>query len=310
MPDIGQPSETAKNSPNEIRDGVVSDSTRFPGGFIDEQITESGAPLQITGQFEVTTATHTRTFSVSPRITSARSIAVSSDGSRIHVLDSGGTDIVQYNLSTAFDVSTASVDDFINVQIQDDNPQGLVFRPDGSQMYVAGTRNDKVFEFSLSTGFNISTASFTQSFDVSTQTNQMKSVAIASDGTRLYTAGDKNVNVYQYDLSTAFDVSTASFNTSFDVQPQASDPKGVAFSDDGNLMYVVDTSADTAFEYSLSTAFDISTASFVSQLDVSSEDTDPAGLTFKPDGDQLYLVGDSDDNVYQYTVGVVGKEFV
>jgi len=47
MPDIGQPSASDKNDPDEIRDGVVTDSTRFPGGFIDQRITESGASVAV-----------------------------------------------------------------------------------------------------------------------------------------------------------------------------------------------------------------------------------------------------------------------
>ena len=51
-------------------------------------------------------------------------------------------------------------------------------------------------------------------------------------------------NVYSYNLSTGFDVSTASFSQSFSVASQDTDPKDIAFNSDGTPDKAVDPSDD------------------------------------------------------------------
>jgi len=308
MPDIGQPSASDKNSDAEIRDAIVSDATRFPGGFIDEQITEAGAAVQIVGQFQLTTASFFQSFDVSTQDSIATGLTFNPDGSQLYVVGSSNSNAYQYSLSTAFDVTTASFVRSFDVSPQDTKPRGVVFKPDGSQLYLVGTGNNNVYQYGLSTAFDISTASFSQSFNVSPQDTNQQGLFLKPDGSQLYVVGAVNEDVYQYGLSTAFDISTASFSQSFNVSPQDGVPTGVVFKPDGSQLYVVGSTNNNVYQYSLSTAFDVTTASFVRSFDVSAQDTNPQGLVFKPDGSQLYVVGNSNSNVSQYTVGFVGAE--
>jgi len=308
MPDIGQPSETDKNSPDEIRDGVVSDATRFPGGFIDEQITEAGAAVQIVGQFQLNNASFVQSFDVSSQDTDPPGLAFKPDGSQMYVAGDDNDSVFQYSLSTGYNISTASFVQSLDVSPQDTDPQGLAFKPDGSRLYFVGDLNDNVYQYSLSTAYDVSTASFVQSFDIGTQDTDPKGLTVRPDGSQLYVVGNGTDNIYQYGLSTAFDISTATFSQSFDVSPQDTTPTGMAFKPDGSQLYVVGNSNDNVYQYRLSTAFDISTASFVRSFDVSPQDATPEGLAFKPDGSQLYVVGGSNGNVYQYAVGFVGSQ--
>jgi len=198
-PDINNPGGV-KNAPDEIRDGVVSDATRFPGGFIDEQITEAGAPVQIVGQFQLNNASLSQSFDVSPQGTSPQGLTFKPDGSQMYVVGSGSDNVSQYGLSTAFDVSTASVSQSLDVSPQDADPTGLTIKPDGSELYIVGNSNDKVYQYGLSTAFNISTASFSQSFDVSPQDDRPGGLVFKPDGSQLYVVGNRNDNVYQYRL--------------------------------------------------------------------------------------------------------------
>ena len=65
----------------------------------------------------------------------------------------------------------------------------------------------------------------------------------------------------------------------------------MAFSNDGTKMFVVGTREDAINQYTLSTAFDLSTANFTTAI--SSQDTDPAGMTFSNDGAKMFVVGES-----------------
>jgi len=308
MPDIGQPSASDKNSDDEIRDAVVSDATRFPGGFIDQQITEAGAAIQIVGQFQINNASFVQSFNVSPQDTLPIGLAFKPDGSQLYVIGTGSLSVHQYSLSTAYDISTASFSRSFSVSSQDTSPQGLTFKPDGSQMYVTGRVNDSVYQYALSTAFDISTASFSQSFSVSSQDGVPAGLVFKPDGSQLFVVGRGNSSVFQYGLSTAYDISTASFSQSFDVSSQDGRPEGLDLNPDGSQLYVVGRGNDSVYQYGLSTAFDISTASFSRSFSVSPQDTFPTGLVFKPDGSQLYVTGNSNDSVYQYAVGFVGAE--
>jgi len=306
-PNINNPGGV-KNDPDEIRDGVVTDATRFPGGFIDEQITEAGAPVQIVGKFQLNAVSLTDTFGVGSQDSRPTGLTFRPDGTQMYLTGNSNDDLIQYSLSTAFDVSTASFDLSFNVSARDGTPEGIALKPDGTQLYFIGSDNNNVYQYSLSTAFDISTRSFVRSFDVSTQDGGPSGLAFKPDGSRLYVSGNNNDDIYQYNLSTAFDISTASFIQAFDVGTQEPAPTGLTFKPDGSQMYVTGTSNDNAYQYSLSTAFDISTASFTQSFDVSTQDTRPQEIAFSPDGSRLYISGKATDTIYQYAVGLVGAE--
>ena len=173
--------------------------------------------------------------------------------------------VYQYTLSTAFSVSTASYGSVsFSVSSQDLDPQGLAFNNDGTKMYVVGSGSDTVYQYTLATAFDLSTASYASlSFSVASQEAFPTELAFNNDGTKMYVIGDANNSVFQYSLSTAFDVSTASYDSvSFSVSSQDSDPQGLAFNTDGTKMYVVGRTTYTVYRYTLSTAFNLSTASY------------------------------------------------
>ena len=65
----------------------------------------------------------------------------------------------------------------------------------------------------------------------------------------------------------------ASFVDSFDVSGQDATPRGLTFNNDGTKMFVVGNAGDDINEYTLTTGFDVSSATFVDSLDVSDQDT-------------------------------------
>ena len=245
-------------------------------------------------------------FDVSSEDSNPESVAFNTTGTRMFVVGSGFSDSVhQYNLTTAFDVTTASVTDSFDVSAQDEGPTSLTFNDDGTIMYVVGRNNDKVYQYNLGTGFDLSTASFFNSFDVSSEDIDPRGASFNTSGTRLFVVGDDSDKVYQYNLSTAFDITTASFTTgdSFDVSLEDSSPQGVAFNDTGSRMFVVGNSSNSVHQYNLGTNFDITTATFSGKsFDASSDDTNLRGVTFNDDGTRMYLVGTDNDLVHQYNL--------
>ena len=120
--------------------------------------------------------------------------------------------IIDYQTATGYDLSSASYDSVsFSVAPQDANPSDIFFKPDGTKMYVLGYGNDTVYQYSLSTAWVVSSASYDSvSFSVNSQEVSPSAMFFKPDGTKMYVLGQSNSIVYQYSLSTAWVVSSAS----------------------------------------------------------------------------------------------------
>ena len=222
------------------------------------------------------------------------------DGTTMYVVGSSGDAVYEYSLSSAWDITTASYVQNFSVSTQEASPTGVFFKADGTKMYVVGVTGDDVNEYSLSSAWDISTASYVQNFSVATEEINPAGVFFKSDGTKMYVAGGIGDDINEYSLSSAWDISTASYVQNFSVTAQEIEPTDVFFKPGGTKMYIVGSYGDDVNEYSLSSAWDISTASYVQNFSVAAQDTSPRGLFFKPDGTKMYILGDSRDAVFSY----------
>jgi len=233
------------------------------------------------------------------------------DGTKFYIADNGGDSIDQYNLSTAWDISTAAyANKTLSVSSQDTVPQSVAFKLDGTKMFLIGGANDSVYSYSLSTAWDISTASYDSStFSFSTQTTDVSSFFVTSDGTKIfvisYSTSASVAVAYQYSLSTGWDLSTTSYDSkSFSVYSQETVPRGIALNPDGTKLYILGNQNDSVYQYSLSTAHDISTASYDSvsfNVNTATGGDNQYGILFKPDGTKMYSVSISNDRIYQYS---------
>ena len=212
----------------------------------------------IVGTFDISTAAFVDAFSVQSQEPRPTGMTFSSDGTKMFVVGINGTGINEYALATAFDVSTATfASPPFDVSSQETHPTGMAFSSDGTKMFVVGTSGGDVNEYALSEAFDLSTAtSSNSSFDVSPQEREPTGVAFSNDGAKMFVVGLIGANVTEYDLATAFGVSTAtSSNSSFSVSSQDLSPTGVAFSSDGAKMFVVGSYGDNINEYALSSVY-------------------------------------------------------
>ena len=244
-------------------------------------------------------------FSVASQETTPFDIKFNNSGTKMYVVGISSSSVLQYSLSTAYDLSTASYDSVsFSVASQQGFVTGFSFNTDGTKMYVVGQSPLSVFQYSLSTGFDVSTASYDSvSFSVSSQDTGANGVAFNDTGSKMYIVGSTTNSVYQYSLSTAYDLSTASYDSvSFSVSTQTNTPYGITFSGSGSKMFIVETDNDSVFQYTLSTPYDLSTASYNSvNFSVASQDTLPYGITFSGDGAKMYITGDTSNTIYQYS---------
>ena len=206
--------------------------------------------------------------------------------------------------SNAFDISTATYSSTFSVASQDTDPTGLAFNSDGSKMYVVGNSANAIHEYALSTAFDVSTASFSHSFSTTAHTTSPSGITFKPDGTIMYVSEAYNSAILQYALSTAFNVSTATYTQTYNVSTQEADVRGVAFNSDGTKMFIIGIGGDDVNEYALSTAYDISTATYTQNFSVAAQDANPEDLVFNSDGTKMWIVGGAQVvNAYTLTTG-------
>ena len=224
----------------------------------------------LSSPFDASTASFVHSLNVSAQESDPRDVAFSSDGARMFVVGAAGDAVSEYSLSPPFDASTATFVDATSVSAQNSFPTGMAFSSDGARMFVTGVVASNVNEYSLSSPFDASTASFVHSLDVSAQESGPSGMAFSSDGARMFVVGSGGDAVHEYALSAPFDASTASFVHSLNVSAQDSFPTGMAFSSDGARMFVMGGDESSVNEYALSSVYPITNTSPVfvsSELD-------------------------------------------
>ena len=231
-------------------------------------------------------------------------LAFSTDGTKMYVVGAQTDSVHQYTLATAWNVSTATYASLsISIAAQDTDPRGLAFSSDGTKMYMVGAATDTVYQYTLATAWDLSTATYASlSKSIAAQELTPTELAFSSDGTKMYILGDVNLNVFQYTLSTPFNVSTATYaSVYFYVGAQDGTATGLAFSSDGTRMFIIGSANDTVHQYTLSTAWNVGTATYASlSFNVFDQEWTPQAVVFSSDGTKMYVVGTYFDTVYQY----------
>lgn len=118
-----------------------------------------------------------------------------------------GWAIYQYTLNTAWDISSASYTSKSYTFLY--APGSSSFSTDGTKLYIVGNTDDMVHQYTLGTAWDISTATdSTKNCFVGTEISTPHELALNSDGTKMYIAGDSETTIHQYNFGTAWDVST------------------------------------------------------------------------------------------------------
>lgn len=224
------------------------------------------------------------------------------DGTKAYYVNNSVDQVVELTMSTAWDIPNMVSNDTFSVTGQASYPTDVYFDTTGTKMYVADNSSDGVYQYTLSTAWDLTTASYAdKSFSASLDTyaeDSLYSVMLSNDGTKLYTSGYRHGAVVEHDMSTAWDVSTASnigvrqaSSGNYYFASGVSMDRGIHFKPDGTKMY--HSAYNALKQYTLSTAWDLTTATAGSDLDVSSYSSfNMKGIFFKPDGTKMYSVTD------------------
>ena len=216
-------------------------------------------------------------------------VAKASDGVRKIAKNNSGT--WQYNndagttVSVGYDLSNASYTTISPLLAQSEGYEYMHFKPDGTKVWIGGPNQDTIYEYDLSTGFDLSTISYGRSFAFSTS-SQSQGFFMKSDGTRAYIS-DYTSDIFQLDLSTAWDITTASYSSVVLNLGSGNYSKDIYIKSDGTKLYNV-ANNNVMKQFTMATPWDLSTATLDHTVTLADSFT-YGSITFNSDGTILFI---------------------
>jgi hypothetical protein len=199
------------------------------------------------------------------------------DGTNLFTINPGGTGagmVYRYSMSTPNDLLSLNTtfNQSFNASAQvAGNAHTILFRPNGLQMFIFAYASGfaQVFVYNLSTAWSISTATYSGTsftFDLGSFPNY---AAFKDDGTAVYIGNTSQIR--QYTLGTAWTFTSVTTAHTLSITEPVSD--GLMLSSDGRRMFTYQASPGYGYarlaEYRLSTAWQISSATFYNAVSVS-----------------------------------------
>ena len=206
-----------------------------------------------------------------------------------------GVDVVDVVSGSSWSLADASYSgESLSVSAHTSSVRGTHFRPDGSQLFVLGRSSQNVVSYSLSVPWDLSSASYVSEYDFS---GDLASSSVGSVAHGLYFREDgekkwvfNRREIYEYTLSSPWDVSTAQNTGYADFSSFVSRGHDFDFSSDGEVLYIDDRNNQAVFEVHLSSPWDVSSYSLVYTLDISSEEDAVRGIQLSSDGSRMFLM--------------------
>jgi DNA-binding beta-propeller fold protein YncE len=255
-----------------------------------------------------------------PAITSVLAFFFKPDGTRVYISDFSTGDILQFDLTTAWDIdgldiSSGSVDGQTTGSPAAASPYGLFFKPDGTRVYIIDSITEDIFQHDLTTAWDIDGLDLTTADGQTTDTPALTAILgffFKPDGTRVYILDFTFSDIYQFDVGSlgggAWDIDAPA-----QVQKSLVSNDGISntnananlsifFRPDGKRLYNIN-GGDNIEQIDLATAWDITSEDIDTTDGVTTGtriEADPTGLFFKPDGTRFYIIGTTQKDVIQY----------
>jgi len=239
----------------------------------------------------------------------ATGITFKPDGTKMYITGQSADKILQYNLTTAFDVTSAVLEKSASITTVENKPQDVKFNSDGTVIFILGTGGNGIDRWSLSTPYDIGSITVADTTFTSIG-GDPRGFDFNNDGTKMFILdGSTEKRVEEYNLSTPYNPDTKTLTKILANATSSNFHQGLGFNADGSKMFVVkgEDSTDNADnkidEYALSTAFDISTATLTGTFSPTiSSNADITGLAFNSTGSKMYHLDFDDDKVYEYSL--------
>ena len=178
--------------------------------------------------------------------------------------------------------------------------------PEGTILYILDRNDYFLRAYNLSTPWDVSTAVFWNSRDVS-EVGYMDGHFMTETGDRIYIIDNTNMGLRQYHLSTPWDITTMTYIGASTERFQDENPNAQWWKPDGTRVWVSDmhnvlTPNYYVYQYDLTIPWDVTTLTYNGMsLLVYNEDWNRGGR-FNPDGTILWFAVGDDYAIWEYNL--------
>lgn len=183
-------------------------------------------------------------------------ISFKPDGSRVFIFDAASASISEFRCPRAFNVTDAvfvkNVGGGTFIQIE-----GGVMHPEGTYIYTIRS-SGTIFRYQLAEAWNVQTVTANTQYTVGANTGgtglgaTLRGISFSNDGRQMYLSGPANGWLDRYELSTAWDITTAGFvRDTIYLEGIDTVVTGHCWNNKGTKLYFVGDTNDRIYQYNL-----------------------------------------------------------
>lgn len=215
-------------------------------------------------------------------------IAWNPDGTRFYVANVAT--IYEYDAASPWVLAGATPTASNYTVTEDTAIRSVRFNADATKMFVMGSTNKIIYRYSLSPAGDVSAASYDTNFlDVSTEvTGPVGGYSISKSGERIYVCARTGTTVFQYDLTTGFDLSSGAYASR--VATTNSNLETCAVRQDGRVLWTLGPLGELE-HFKIDTAYELNSETREASKDIMTGT--PGDMVLSADERFVYITNDS-----------------
>ncbi len=228
-------------------------STWHPDGtmiYVTGRSTENVVSYSVEFPWELNRASLKSSYDLSVELTSgsvAHGLFIRDDGQKMWVFNR--TEMWGYELESPWDVASATGGYRVDFSEHVQRGHDVDFSEDGTRLFIDDRSARAVHQYKLGEAWDITTANWVYSLDISAHERQVRGIEIVKDGSVMLLLDTSRRELQQYNLSEPYDVSTATFHSRFDLSRQTTDPRGLSISRDLTRFYITGRDRGRIYQY-------------------------------------------------------------
>jgi hypothetical protein len=228
------------------------------------------------------------------------------DGTKYYTIGSTNDILIEYTLSTPWDISTGVYTTSLAPNPFISNPAYVIFTPDGYTFYIGGSLiHFDIQQYNLTVAWDLTTATLAKRAKWQAMSNsalyQTTSPVFSADGNYLYFVDTNIDNIMQLSLSAPYKIiddgftSEGTWNADDFGELKTNQFMDFTFDNTGTIMFMPNKTTSILKRYDLSIPWDTSTAIYngdyidLTGLDANTN-TSFYGFTMKSDGTKFYIL--------------------
>ncbi len=148
--------------------------------------------------WELTSASYTYYKDLSDFVERGHDFDFTPDGSRIFIDDRNAQAVHEATLTVPWDITTLEWTYSLDISDQEDEVRGLEIIKGGTIMLLMDTARKEILQYRLTTPYDLTTATYINSFDVSEQSDDPRGLSVHPEYEYIYVTGRDNQKIYQY----------------------------------------------------------------------------------------------------------------